>query len=286
VRTHDPRKWGYEPPTWLSALGALSERIERGFSKDKEKRIAKSKRALAYTERRFGRDSPLAVNGMERLAHRLREVGRDDESIPLLQEVMNRRRTKLGPDNENTVNAEGALGLCLARCARHQEAVPLFEHALRIESRKRPDDDVRLLKYRYRLGRSLLEVRRYEEAQLHLERAHAGFDRQLGGDDQWTINALGGLALSMARQKNYLSAIEFQRDAVEANARKHGTDGAFTLATRLQLAAFLHWVEEDAEAFLLVQSVLDAKRQLGVEDDMTEQGKELLASIDRTAATD
>ncbi len=279
----DPRSWDYLPPAWVSRLAShLFAAGMRNVNPDQT--IAMAQRELARYERRYGRDNQLTINTMCNLALLMHQANRLDEATALYEEALGFLMLRRGPEHRQTFYAEAGLGLTFLDSGRYEEAVPLLTHAIQVPYRP---DGARIDATASRtisLGQALMKLRRYEEAQDAFERSIAEYRRLGLQEHRNSLAATWWLATCLEAKGDIEGAIAIQRSVAEQYGRLHGTGAPNALKARMQLAMWLHRVDEDAEAKVLLLGIIEVKSRNEAGDE-GRSAKELLADIERSEGT-
>jgi len=221
---------------------------------------------------------------MEHLATHLRQAGRLDEALILQAGALAKRSRFQGADESVTVGAEMRLAVLLARAKRYEEAEPLFARVVEATTDLEGKQAGRLRAMVW-LGDTRRRLGKYDEAVPVLQQAVAGYRERLGEDDRATLNATFDLATVLALRRDFEVALPLQRHVVESFTRTVGPNDPDTGRALGHLATWLHWAGEDAEARLLVLTLLQPGRRLGADQDAgTKAAMDLLAEIDGGAA--
>jgi serine/threonine-protein kinase len=116
------------------------------------------------------------------------KAGKRDLAMPLLVEVFNSKKARLGPDHADTLASMNQLGVVYWQLRQLDKAVPLFEKLLKIREKKLGRDHLDTLHSVANLGVNYKDVGKLKEAIELLEEAHraAQKNRQLA----WVINPL------------------------------------------------------------------------------------------------
>jgi tetratricopeptide (TPR) repeat protein len=244
-----------------------------------------AKKEVARYERRYGRDNQLTINSMCNLALLMRQAKRLDEATSLYEEALGFLMLRRGPEHRQTMYAEAGLGLTFLDCGRYEEAVPLLTHAIQVPYRP---DGARIdatASQMISLGQALMKLRRYEEAQDAFKRSTAEYRRLGLQDHRNSLAATWWLATCLEAKGDIEGAIAIQRTVAEQYGRLHGTGDPNALKARMQLAMWLHRVQEDAEAKVLLLGIIEVKTRNGAREDDSRSARELLADIERSAGT-
>jgi Tetratricopeptide repeat len=278
----NPRSWNFRQPGWLIPFSRLGSRLEKAIFRwaGQDMAIEATRHVLAREVERHGNDNPAAVHRMLVLAEQLREAGEVDESIVLLRQAVDLRARALGPEDIQTAHAESKLAQSLRVAAQHEEAVILKQHAIEVFTRTYGPDNRWVLADTGALAGSLARLKRFDEVEDVLDGLIPTMEKVLGPGNRWAISCAATLALAQANRRAFGPAIELQRQVVEMSEAALGHDDPKTQGMRLQLAAFLNWSGEDAEARLLAVSVLKTMTRLGIADITTSYARTLVARID------
>lgn len=150
--------------------------------------------SLASAERKYGRDSPIFVNGLENLAEHLRLQGNAEESVVLLQEAVSRRSERLGPEDPQTAIAERKVAYSLGDCGRHDEAASHLWKATRVLTDLWGPDDRRVVIDLMKLGDWLTEVGRFQEPEEAFNQVEEHSDKVNKWSPEWSLAASARLA--------------------------------------------------------------------------------------------
>ncbi|MGO9342915.1 MAG: tetratricopeptide repeat protein [Acidimicrobiales bacterium] len=277
----DPRSWDYLPPSWVTRLASrLFVAGTRNVKPDQT--IAMAQEEMARYERRYGRDNQLTINSMCTLASLMRQAKRLDEATALYEEALGFLMLRRGSEHRQTMYAEAGLGLTFVDCGRYEEAVPLLTHAIQVPYRP---DGARIdatASQMISLGQALMKLGRYEEAQDAFKRSIAEYRRLGLQEHRNSLAATWWLATCLEAKGDIKGAIAIQRAVAEQFGRLHGTGDPNAVKARMQLAMWLHRVQEDAEAKVLLLGIIEVKTRNEAGEDDSRDAKELLADIERS----
>ena len=104
-----------------------------------------------------------------RVANEYQRVGKKEEALPLLVEILNANKAKLGPEDPATIQAADTLGRIYWQTGRFEKAVPLLEDVLNYRKAKLGLADRRTLNAMAMLGLAYKDADRLPEAIALLE---------------------------------------------------------------------------------------------------------------------
>jgi tetratricopeptide (TPR) repeat protein len=116
------------------------------------------------------------------------KAGKKDQALPLLVEVFNSKKTRLGPDHAETLESMNMLGVVYWQLGQFDKSVPLFEKLLKSREAKHGRDHPDTLRAVANLGVNYKDAGKLKEAIGLLEEAHraARKDPKL----TWVVNPL------------------------------------------------------------------------------------------------
>ena len=109
---------------------------------------------------------------MNNLAFGYAGAGKLDLALPLLEETLTLRRSKLGPDHPDTLQSINNLASCYASVKRLDLSIPLFEECLKLRKVKSGEDHPETMRAKANLGVDYKDVGRLAEALPLLEEAN------------------------------------------------------------------------------------------------------------------
>jgi len=297
MRTLDPRKWGFEmPPWWRYPTSRRVSQFQDGIRKlyafsirgaGYEDEVKPARGAFDLIVRRFGRDGPVAADGMEDLGDHLYAAGQFDEAISLFREALSSRTQGIGPNHPKTVRTELRLANSLLSAGKNEEAISALFHVVEVRKEGIRPESVETLDMLVSLGMTLSRFGVHDVAQHVLREAIAGWRRYAGPKDRRTLTATSWYALVLTRQENFGSALRLRRRLLDDFARTFGPRDPDTLRAMWNLANLLHLAGRDDEARVLLNAVIDWKVRLQRDgDDETKKMRQLLDEIDGAPVAD
>jgi tetratricopeptide (TPR) repeat protein len=196
----------------------------------------------------YGRDDLRVAASNWRLASSLGMVGRYDEAVPLLREVVAVRSRALSPTHPDTLDAQETLGICLHRSGRAREALPLLQHNLAEREAQLGASAPALAGPLGNLAGVLSELHRDGEALALLNRAVALREAAYGAGDPRVAVPLvnvGTVLVAMGRQAEAIPVLRRARDLFESGRGAGPLNGG---SARIQVAEVLSSLGRHAEA--------------------------------------
>jgi len=109
------------------------------------------------------------------VAQQLHKMGRADEQLELIREVVDRLREHLGDQHERTLAAEMQLADCLDSLGRPEEAVPWLEHVVAARTLALGPDPLETVSAMAWLAHFEERAGHLDKARLLLEQVNASF---------------------------------------------------------------------------------------------------------------
>ncbi|MFC9325916.1 FxSxx-COOH system tetratricopeptide repeat protein [Kitasatospora sp. NPDC057015] len=213
-----------------------------------------------------GADDPDTLTCAQYLAHATVDLGRYAEALPMVEDVLERRRLILGEDHPDTLRSAHDLAATLSNLGRHTEALPMVEDVLGRRRLVLGDDHPQTLDSAYSLAVALHALGRYDEA-LPVDTDVLGRRRLLLGDDHpQTLDSAHSLAVAMDALGRFDEALPMKQDVLERRRLLLGDDHPQTLDSAHGLAVTLHALGRFDEALPMKQDVLE-RRRLVLGDD-------------------
>ena len=250
-----------------------------------ERSIDVTRRLLARLESRYGRDNQLTINAMTNLALFMYRAHRLDEATALDEEALGYLSLRRGPDYEATLVAECGLGLTFLKAGRYEEAIPLLTHVTEVTPKPNGCGSEETASYIMALAQSFWKLGRYEEARVNYERSIEAYRLLDLAEHRSASTASFWLAVCIEAEGDLARAIQLQRTVVEQFGRVYGIDDPKTLNARMYLARWLHRVNENAEAKVLLLGVIEVETRSGAGEEDSREARQLLADIERSEGT-
>ncbi len=215
--------------------------------------------ALGRFERAGAGDDPEALLARGAFADLLEIMGREEQALALLSEVVARSRQVLGPAHPFLADGLLRQGFALLNARRIAEArAPLAEAAAILEPLGHFDAGSA---WRY-LGQCDLAEERYPEALERFVRAEAWYRERTGADSPLAWAAVVSRAQAEARLGRLAEAEAAQRAAIDALARLHGPESNEVRGPKKHLGETLRRAGRIAEALAVHRDVLALERRL------------------------
>jgi tetratricopeptide (TPR) repeat protein len=242
--------------------------------------IRLERKVLALSQAVFGSESRVATGAKALLAETLDRDGQTSEALVLRTEGHDATIRDHGEAHADSLVSELRLAGMLAAAKRNRQAKRHLRHIV-VETRLRPDVDVEItLGAMYQLGRLYLEEGKPKKAQAMLEPALVGYRAKHGDAHEDTWRAASSLAIALGRQGEFDAAISILRHLLTLQGGVLDGDDTDLVATRWQLAEWLHQQGAQAEAETLATSVLASKvRRYGYGHEESTAVRALLAGI-------
>lgn len=252
---------------------------------DPADQVGSGQTTVFCTQRFLGTKSRLALNSMYNTAYQMLRVGRVDEAIVLLRNVLDRRIQRDGNDDIQTLRAEFLLGIAFAESQRYGEAEHHLRHVIGIAARPaQSDQSSRYLNLNAmnRLAFVLSMQGRNEEALEVAKQEVAGFRDMAGRENPDTVAAMAQVANLFTHLGDGNAALPLYRKILDIRTRTLGPETTESREALRWLTNCLHHLGENEEARVLAQRLLDQSyRHCGAYADETKSAAELLAAIEK-----
>jgi eukaryotic-like serine/threonine-protein kinase len=178
-----------------------------------EDALAVQERAVEIRERRNGPSAGLAA-ALNTFGNSLRELGRTDEALPVLERAYAMKNDFLPPEDPSRLPSALNLGLLYEDLKRPDEAVAIYDRAIADADRAgiQVKNMALTLLARGGLARKL---GRYDQAIVDLERARAMFIEVIGNDAWLQVHAAGALGLVCLKTRDYERAVPALERAIQ-----------------------------------------------------------------------
>jgi CHAT domain-containing protein/tetratricopeptide (TPR) repeat protein len=171
-----------------------------------EHAIVLAQRALALTEREFGKDSPQVVAALKNFTLLYQFQGRYAEAEPLTRRAVTIRERLLGPNDPDLVEDLNTLTGFSTELGRYAEAESLLKRSLAILQNALGDQDVRVAAQLDLLGKQYLTLGRYSEAETVFKRSLNIMEHEEGLEHRNVGVSLANLAELYRAQGRYIEA--------------------------------------------------------------------------------
>ncbi len=196
--------------------------------------------ALSVRRQRFGeQDHPLLLVSINNLGLLLREQGRYEEALPLLEEGLRRRRRSLPQDHPHVLSSMNNLGGYYVATDRHELAEPLLEAVLERRRAALPLHHPDLVNATLNLAKLEMTKGDLDAAESLLRTVRDAAHDKLGADSRHVI-ALDETLSFLLRQRGRISeALALQESAVKRRRAVFG-DGSRTTVDAISKLARLY----------------------------------------------
>jgi WD40 repeat protein/serine/threonine protein kinase len=174
----------------------------------------------------------------------LGQGGRPELALPLLIEIANVKKAKLGPDDPDTIEAMDKLGVLHSRLGQFDKAIPVFEEIVKVCEARFGRDDLQTLNAMANLGVNYKGVSRLKEAVPLLEAAHRAAKKhpELG----WVANQLvDAYKRAGENDKGANLLLEQVLEARKQTPKDSAQLGGFLARTGMNLLELKKWVEAE-----------------------------------------
>ncbi len=154
-----------------------------------------ARQTLGQFRRRLGDEHKDTLVTMNNLAATLRRLGKLAEAEDLLREVWETQKRVLGAGHTDTLASQQNLAAVLGSEGKPDEAEVLLSDALSTAEGALPEGHWYVPWIRSNYGQFLVVSKRFEEAEAQLERSYGEFMTALGARNEYTANAVRGLAM-------------------------------------------------------------------------------------------
>lgn len=211
-----------------------------------------------------GPEAPLTLLAMNNRAVALRGLGRYDESVEILRQVVDVRDRTFPRPHFERASGLGNLANLLHLSGRTLEAEPLLRAALEEHIASLPPGHHSTARSRYLLGTFLVAEGRLEEARKEAVSALADHRATLKPGH---FNVVGDLLLLAELDRlegRFNDAIVYAEEALSSATAAQGEDHPFTIQAALERAVIADLLHPDAESLLSLSDVVErAKRVFG-----------------------
>ncbi|WP_128432190.1 FxSxx-COOH system tetratricopeptide repeat protein [Streptomyces cyaneus] len=214
----------------------------------------------------LGDDHPDALHAAHMLTWALDGLWAHEEVLPLVEDVLERRRRVLGEDDPETLSSAHDLATTLGHLERFTEAHVMHEAVLARRMAVLGDDHPATLYSAYSLGVALSKVGRHDEGLRTLTDVLERRRRVLGNDHPDTLRAIQSIAFVQIALGRHDEAHRTLTDVLERHQRVLGNDHHDTVTSADFLARTLYHLGRHAEAERLQKSTrLRIRETLGAD---------------------
>ena len=209
----------------------------------------------------LGAESDLTLSAIGHLSVLLLDMMNYEEALPLIEETLAVRKSRLKENHPSILTAETNLAQAFAGLGRLQEADALLAEVILAGASVWGPEHPTLLTAQSNRASLLRSMGRLEEALPLSEKVLAARTRLLGETHEETIATLSNhcsLLLSLGRAEE---AARFGRRAADLLEQLRGPDHPHTWTAKLNLASALHDLGRLDEALALMQEIAQKRRE-------------------------
>ena len=184
------------------------------------------------------------------------------EALPLVEDILERRRRVLGEDDPDTLSSAHDLAVTLSKLGREADAFPLHEDVLERRRRVLGDDDAETLRSAHDFAIALSESRRYSDSHRQITDVLKRRMRVLGKNHPDTLRSLHTLGFTLNQLGQYDEAHRLLTDVLERRRQLLGDDYPDTLDTADSVAIALNNLGRHAEAERLLRATRARVREV------------------------
>ncbi|MEV5312784.1 FxSxx-COOH system tetratricopeptide repeat protein [Streptomyces sp. NPDC052610] len=290
-------EWSVLTPHLVSTLDALGNRAElRHTLLEAAKYLVRSAqphaaRKLAETLHRawaatLGEDDPDTLHAAHRVTWAIDWLGAHAEALPLVQDLLERRRRVLGEDHPSTLDSANDLGVTLGQLGRYTEAHAVHLDVLERRRRALGEAHVDTLRATTELASALNALGRWKEAHRRLSSTVEAINSVLGEDHPEALGAKICMAATLHGLRRHAEAHRMNADVLKRAQLVYGAEHPETLSATYRVALSLMNLGRYKEAHEIVTDVLHRERAfLGPDHPSTLHSAEklglLLVQLDR-----
>lgn len=221
------------------------------------------RRGLALRDSLFGPDHLETLYSCNSLGELLKDQGKLQEAVPLVESVLAGFRLEFGPEHTHTLTAIHNMGDMLQHLDRLDEAEPYLRESLAIRRRVLGNDHASTLNSLQQLGSLLGDLGRLDEAEPYYLEALEGRRRALGDDHPHTLASINNMAGFLSSQGKTAEAEPYYREALAGHRRVQGDDHPRTMIVMGNYAGNLNDLGRfEAAEVLLVEALTTLPRVL------------------------
>jgi tetratricopeptide (TPR) repeat protein len=214
----------------------------------------------------LGEDHPDTLRAAHMVTWALDGMWAHEEVLPLVEDILDRRRRVLGDDDPETLRSAHDLAVTLGHLGRYAESHAMYEDHLARRTAILGDDHPDTLHSAYGIGVALGRLGRYDEAHRRLTDVLERRRKVLGNDHPDTLRTTHSLAVALGRLGRYDEAHRRLTDVLERRRKVLGNDHHDTFNTASFLASSLNRLGRYSESERLLKSTrLRARETLGAD---------------------
>ncbi|WP_053193873.1 FxSxx-COOH system tetratricopeptide repeat protein [Streptomyces resistomycificus] len=214
----------------------------------------------------LGEDAPDTLRAAHLLPVALNDMQAYDKSLPLVRDLLEKRRRVLGEDHPDTLSATHDLGIALGNLGSHDAAYPILKDVAARRQSALGEDHVEALRSVSSTGYSLYRLGRLDEAHQVLTDVSARYRRALQEDHPDALDATSFMGMVLARLGRYAEALDRLTEVLELRRQLLGDRHTTTLHSAQSLAKTLIDTGQHAEAEKLLRLTrVHVRESLGTE---------------------
>jgi lipopolysaccharide biosynthesis regulator YciM len=198
--------------------------------------LAMAREAADGLARLLGPDHTNTLASMNNLAIAYKAAGRLDRAIPLHEQTLELRKSKLGADHPDTLVSMNNLAVAYQDAGRLDRAIPLLEQTLELRKSKLGADHPDTLTSMNNLATAYQAAGRLDRAIPLLEQTLELRKSKLGADHPDTLVSMNSLAVAYQTAGRLDRAIPLLEQTLELRKSKLGADHPDTLLSMNNLA--------------------------------------------------
>ncbi|MEV7887354.1 FxSxx-COOH system tetratricopeptide repeat protein [Streptomyces sp. NPDC002817] len=208
----------------------------------------------------LGQDHPDTLRAAHMVTWALDGLGEYAQTLPLVEDVLERRRRVLGEDDLDTLSSGHDLAVTLGRLGRKQESLVVHQEIHERQQATLGKEHPSTLRTAQGLAVALGSVGRREEERTILVEVVELQRSSLGADHPDTLDSSHNLAIALIHLRQFREAHRLLTDVVERQRAVLGRDHPGTLDTCHTLGVALHHLGRHDEAHDVLADALERQR--------------------------
>ncbi|SED02988.1 FxSxx-COOH system tetratricopeptide repeat protein [Streptomyces sp. KS_5] len=235
----------------------------------------------------LGEDDPDTLRAAQLVAVALNDMQRYEESLPLIEDLLERRRRVLGEEHPDTLSSTHDLGVILGGLGREAEAYTILRDVVARREEALGENHIDALRSVANYGYSLMQVERLDEAHQVLTDALARYRRALNEDHPAALDASSYLGLVLSHLGRNVEALHVHSEVLTRRRQLLGDRHEDTILSATNLARALIDTGQYARAEPLLRSTRTrARESLGTDHRLYSNiTLELADALDRQGKT-
>jgi serine/threonine protein kinase len=239
-------------------------------------------RALALSRQTVGDNHSDTIGHLHDLALACHEVGELDRAFQLIQQAAALANAQAEPNRSTIESIQHVLAVVHQAAGRPAEAIPIWQKLL--EQYRDDPKNRSALTVANNLGVSYMALGQLDKAVPTLERAQAGYEKQLGADHPLTLNCTHNLGTAYGMAGRLDRSIPLLKRAWSGRKATLEPGHSFTLRSQMNLAtAYTHAGQVDEAVKLVEDALATARAKYGEDHVDTLTAMHTLASAYQSA---